>query len=413
MENELIAPVPDDSSTTEAVGWRRNLVGLWFGLFAYTLGIGFALPFMAIYMARDLGVHDSHRLAFWVGLAPAALGLSLAIASPIWGVAADRFGRKPMLVRALFGAALVVGLISLARSPLHVVALESGFGLLAGAGQLSIALAAQEMARKRVGFGIGVVQSASAVGSSIGPVIGSLAGILFGLRTAFLVGGAIVLAGVIPVMTLVRETRTKHREKREFSVVETIRRAAPGSLGAIAVLIVAQALSWSSFTATGPLVALRILKLAPTTAATSTGITFAAASIATAFAAVSYSWVASRFGYKRLAIAAAIFSAGAVITLAFAPSIAVTTIAYMGVGMARGVLAPAIPSMIGLEAPPRVLATVIGVNASAQSLGIAVGPLLGGSIAALVSVPVALMVAAVLALSLATLLTLGAREPAV
>jgi MFS family permease len=367
---------------------------------------------MALFMARDLGVHDSHQLAFWVGLAPAALGLSLAVASPIWGVAADRFGRKPMLVRALFGASLIVGLISLARSPLHVIALESGFGLLAGAGQLSIALAAQEMSRKRVGFGIGVVQSASAVGQSIGPVIGSLAGIVFGLRTAFVFGGAIVLAGVIPVMALVRETRVKHREKREFTVVETIRRAAPGSLGAIGVLIVAQALSWSSFTATGPLVALRILKLAPATAATSTGITFAAASVATALAAVSYSWVASRLGYKRLAIAAAIFSAAAIITLAMAPSITVTIAAFTGVGLARGVLAPAIPSMIGLEAPPRVLATVIGVNASAQSIGIAVGPLLAGSIAALFNAPVALIFAATLAISLATLLAIGAREPA-
>ncbi len=394
--------------------WRRTLVGLWCGLFAYTLGISFALPFLPLFMSRELHVRDPHQLAFWVGLAPASLGICLAVASPIWGAAADRFGRKAMLVRALFGAAAVISLISFARSPIHVVAAEAGFGLLAGAGQLSMALAAKEMSRQRVGFVIGVVQSASAVGQSIGPVVGSLASLLFGLRTAFIFGGGVILTGVIPALTLVHETRSSRQASgRRHGFGASAKAAAPGTLRALLILMVAQAISWCSFTAAGPMVSLRILHLAPGgSAATATGVTFAIASVATAVTALSYSRLAARIGFRRIAIIAALASAMALAALALAPSIPLTAIAYACVGVCRGVLAPAIPSMVGLESPPDVVSTALGFNSSAQSVGIAVGPLLAGLVAAATSVPVALGMAAAFAAVLASLLSFGAREPA-
>lgn len=405
---EAAEAVPPDTH------WQRTLVGLWFALFAYTLGIGFALPFLPLFMARELHVNDPHQLAFWVGLAPASLGICLAVASPIWGAAADRFGRKAMLVRALFGAALVISLISVARAPIQVVAAEAGFGLLAGAGQLSMALAAKEMARQRVGFGIGVVQSASAVGQSIGPVLGSVASLVLGLRTAFVFGGAVVVAGVVPVLTLVQERRLSRSDRaRRPGLATAARKASPGTFRAIVLLMVAQAISWSSFTAAGPMVSLRILHMAPGgTAATATGATFAIASVATAITALSYSRVAARIGFRRIAMLAALTNAVALAGLALAPSIPITAAAYAVVGIGRGVLAPAIPSMVGLESPPEVISTALGFNSSAQSVGIAVGPLLAGLVAAVASVPVALGVAAALAAVLGSILYLGVREPA-
>jgi MFS family permease len=69
--------------------------------------------------------------------------------------------------------------------------------------------------------------------------------------------------------------------------------------------------------------------------------------------------------------------------------------------------------MIGLETPTEAQSTVFGLNASSVALGFAVGPLIGGGVAAVTaSVPPALLVIAALALGLAVLVAAGAREPA-
>jgi DHA1 family multidrug resistance protein-like MFS transporter len=39
-----------------------------------------------------------------------------AITAPLWGGLADRYGRKPMLVRAAIGMAIVMSLIGIAHS---------------------------------------------------------------------------------------------------------------------------------------------------------------------------------------------------------------------------------------------------------------------------------------------------------
>jgi predicted MFS family arabinose efflux permease len=67
--------------------------------------------------------------------------------------------------------------------------------------------------------------------------------------------------------------------------------------------------------------------------------------------------------------------------------------------------------MIGLEAPQKVLATVMGISGSAMAVGIAAGPLLGGGVAAISSVPAALLVAALLSFVLCLVLLALVREP--
>jgi MFS family permease len=71
--------------------------------------------------------------------------------------------------------------------------------------------------------------------------------------------------------------------------------------------------------------------------------------------------------------------------------------------------------LIRLETPHDAQSTVFGFNASSVALGMSVGPLLGGVVAAGTGtngVQIALLVAAALALLLAGMMAAGAREPA-
>jgi MFS transporter, DHA1 family, multidrug resistance protein len=391
--------------------WRRNLAGLWVATLTAIFGVSFASPFIPLFFSRELSIKDPHQLAFWSGLAPAALGVSLAISSPIWGMVADRVGLKPMLIRAMVGGAFPIALIALAHTPLQVTGLEFLYGAVSGFGPIAITMAARDVPRERVGFGIGIVQSANSIGQSIGPFLGSLLAIAVGLRGAFVVGGMLILAAVIPVLTLIRESRVEQRHVKRLSVLAAIRVAPPGSLRALGALTLAQVLIWTSGTAALPLVALRVLALSPTNAAVVTGVAFALASLSTAVVAVSYSPMSAKFGYRWLAAAAALIGAFALAGVAIAPSIAIVVVAFAVFGLSRGVLIPAVPSMIGLEAPPTVIATVMGISGSAMAIGIAAGPLLGGAVAALSSVSTSLMVAALMSFVLSGVIVGLVREP--
>jgi MFS family permease len=98
--------------------------------------------------------------------------------------------------------------------------------------------------------------------------------------------------------------------------------------------------------------------------------------------------------------------------LVVAPGAVSIVIAVGVMGLLYGAIAPATASMIGLESPAEVQSTVFGLNASSVALGFAIGPLIGGGVAAGSGVPTAMAVTAGVGVFLALLLALGAREPA-
>ena len=50
----------------------------------------------------------------------------------LWGQIADRYGRKPMLLRALFGAGVALALMAFAQNVWHLLLFRTLFTLMAG-----------------------------------------------------------------------------------------------------------------------------------------------------------------------------------------------------------------------------------------------------------------------------------------
>ena len=334
----------------------------------------------------------------------------MAIASPIWGVLGDRLGRKPMLIRSMVGGALTVGLIFLVQTPLQLVILRFLQGATSGTVAAATALVAVETPRNRVGWALGVVTSAVALGGAIGPVVGGFAGATFGLRLVFLGGGILLLLSTIPVFLIVRESPLRKRDPARLGTLALIKQR-PGAQRSLAVLIAAQGLVSVANSATQQLVVLRLLEMLSSGVAAVTGIAFGLSGIATSASAVFYTVITRRIGYGRTTALAALLMAAAVSLLAVAPWVAVVVGAVALNGMLSGVVIPATASMIGLETPSEAQSTVFGINASSVAFGFFLGPLIGGGVAATAGVPVALGVVAVLALVLAVLLAAGTREP--
>jgi MFS family permease len=403
--------LPSKGEWVSSVDWRRNLAALWFAEFTAIFGFSFAFPFLSIFISQDLGVHPGRDLDLWTAAAGSVSGLSMGIASPIWGIMGDRFGRKPMLLRSMVGGAVTVGLIYFVQTPEQLVVLRFLQGATSGTVAAATALVAVETPRNRVGWALGVVTSAVALGGAIGPVVGGLAASLLGLRLVFLGGGILLLVSTIPVFLVVRESPLRRRDPKRLSTLGLIDQR-PGARRALAGLIGAQGLTSVANSATQILVVLRLLEMVGGQAvAAVTGVAFGLSGIATSGAAIFYTVVTRRIGYVRTTVIAAILMAVAIGLIAVAPLVAVVVGAVGLNGLLSGVIIPATASMIGLETPSEAQSTVFGINASSVAFGFCLGPLIAGGVAATEGVPAAIGVIAVIALGLAVLLAVGTREP--
>jgi MFS family permease len=366
---------------------------------------------MAIFIHHDLGVPKGPELDLWTAATAAISGLSMAIASPIWGILGDRFGRKSMLIRSMIGGALTVGLIYFAHTPTELFVLRFLQGATSGTVAAATALVAAETPRSRVGWALGVVTSAVALGSAGGPVVGGLAAAAVGLRLVFLLGGVLLLLATVPVLFIVKEGPIRRREGPAVGVLDLIKQR-PGTMRALGVLIGAQGLISVCNSATQQLLVLRLLEMLSGAVAAITGVAFGLAGIASSVAAVFYTKVTKRLGYVRTTTISAVMVAASVALIAVSPWVALVVAAVGLNGLFSGIVQPATASMIGLETPRDAQSSVFGANASSVALGFCIGPLIGGGVAATASVELALGVIAALALGLAVLVAAGAREPA-
>jgi len=302
--------------------------------------------------------------------------------------------------------------MGLTQSALQLTVLRGVQGASSGTVAAATALVATETPAEHLAWGLGILSSAISLGSAVGPAAGGLATNVIGLRAIFLAGGAMLLLAAIPVLFVVRESPRRLARTDAPRTLEVLRLERAGTVGALAVLIVGQGLQQTSYGAAQQLVVLRLLELMSAREAQFlTGITFAAAGIATALASLTYHRLLRRTTYRRLLIAGAVLLGLALLGAAAAATAPFLIAAFVVASFFSGALIPAFGAMIGLGSPAMVQATVFGVGSSAIALGFGLGPLLGGIVASAAGIRAGLIVAAALAFSLAVLVGFRAREP--
>ncbi|MCZ7576960.1 MAG: MFS transporter [Dehalococcoidia bacterium] len=198
----------------ERPGWRRNLLFIWIGVFVGLMGANFVFPFIPFYI-QELGVTDKSEVAFYTGLTASATGLSLTLTAPIWGSLADRFGRKPMFLRALIGAGILIGVMGIAQAVWQLVLLRFLMGAFAGTMGAAAALVAAGTPRARVGYALGMLQTGQFTANMLGPVIGGLVAASLGIRESFIFCAGLYVIAAVLVYIFVREGEPNDEEGME------------------------------------------------------------------------------------------------------------------------------------------------------------------------------------------------------
>ncbi len=201
------------------VDWKRNLVFVWLSQFMSIAGFCFCIPFQEYYMQQEFGVSREEVLVL-AAVANCVAPLSLAIFTPLWGIIADKYGRKIMLVRANIGSVVLLTLLGLVNSATLYIALRMLQGVLTGTVTAAQTMVSAHTPRHRSGFALGALGSALFLGAAAGSYCGGQFTKHYGYSNAFFVG-AMILLGSIPFVVFgttekfVRPERDKNGSARE------------------------------------------------------------------------------------------------------------------------------------------------------------------------------------------------------
>jgi MFS family permease len=380
-------------------------------MFTVQVGFGFTVPYVALYLDKEFHIRDPGQLAFLTGVVVGSVGVSAAIVGPLWGMIGDRYGRRSMFIRAMFGVALMIGAGGLAPNLASLVATRIAMGVGSGINPAGMAIVAEGTPTSKLAWALGVTASARALGQALGPILGALLTSFLPLRAVFVVGGVLLLAVSTPVALVVREpTRIKARPGGS-SIREAMRGTGPHGWRTMAVLWICLGLVFYSVAGMQQLIVLRIIAMHLQATALAAGVTFTVFGVATAAAATTYSRGTAAIGFRPVSLVSACLLGFTIAAAAFAPNVGLLILCSAGAGLTYGAVLPTLNSMLGFEAPARIRATIFSFAGSFTSLGVGVGPIVSGAVASFFGLGAAMLSVAAAAFVVGLLMLAWGREP--
>jgi DHA1 family multidrug resistance protein-like MFS transporter len=362
--------------------WRRNLAVCVFGSFTTLVSLSMLLPFLPLYV-QQLGVTTQADVVQWSAVAFGATFFGTAITAPIWGRLADRYGRKPMLIRAAIGMAVVMSMIGLARDVTDLVLLRLIAGLIGGYASASIVMIGSQVPKEKAGWALGVLSTGALSGNLVGPLVGGFLPGFVGIRGTFFVGGAMIAVAAITTIVLIREDFDRAtdgaRRGREIR--------APGVSSRwpiIAALLLTAMMVLLANMSIEPIITVYIghLGVALDDQARLAGVIMACSALGSILTAARLGALADRVGGWNVIIGCLLVTGVVMVPQAFVTQWWQLAILRGVMGMSIAGLLPAIAKLIRHSVAEYNTGKVLGYLQSAQFSGQVIGPLIGGQIGA-------------------------------
>ncbi|RPJ51152.1 MAG: MFS transporter, partial [Chloroflexi bacterium] len=177
-----------------AIPWQRTLYIMFIAQLMTAIGFSSIWPFFPLYV-NELGSSTGMSLELLAGLVFSAQAFTMMIASPVWGNLADRYGRKLMVERAMFGGSAILLLMGFVQSAEQLVILRAIQGLITGKIAAANALGGSVAPHEHAGYGMGLLQVGQGTGVALGPIIGGVIADRWGYSATFYVTAVLLLLG--------------------------------------------------------------------------------------------------------------------------------------------------------------------------------------------------------------------------
>ncbi|MDT8718850.1 multidrug efflux MFS transporter [Clostridium sp. 19966] len=364
--------------------WKRNLIFCWFGMFVTGIGMSQIAPVLPLYI-KHLGVNSTGAITEFSGIAFGVTFIVSAIFSPIWGSAADKIGRKPMLLRASLGMSIVIFFMGFAQNVYILIALRMLQGAITGYGTACTTLIATQTDKEHAGYALGTLSTANIAGSLLGPTIGGFISENFGMQNVFFITGALMMIAFITTLIFVKESFV--RENKETLNIKQVWDAVPEKSLTITLFVTFFILTVALYTVE-PIVTVYISQLSKNSShvALLAGITFSASGLANILAAPRLGKLSDKIGAHKV-ILFSLTAAGIIfIPQAFVTSPWQLMLLRFLLGLTSAGLTPSVNILVKKITPSNLTGRVFGFNMSAGYLGVFAGSVLGGQVAALLGI---------------------------
>lgn len=348
------------------------------------VGMNAVVPFLPLFI-RDLGVESQESTAYWSGLVFAAPFLFSLFLTPLWGSLGDKYGRKIMAIRAIFGLALAQILVGLSQNVYQLLAARTLQGALSGFAPAAIALVSSTVPREKNSYALGLLQTAVSSGSLLGPFLGGLLSDLFGFRAVFFIVGIFIAGtGLLFVQYVERDTPEGTTLNLNYikGMKETV---ADVKLRNLLILI---ALVSFGFAFNRPIFVLYLETFSIKTDyfTTLAGLIYGILGLFATISAPIWGKYAGKNNTSMLLLTAFILVAVNYISHYFITGIWLLVISRSLVGFGYGGILPLLFSGIHSRISPEKTGFIMGIGSSAQILGSFFGPVLCGYLSALYGV---------------------------
>ncbi len=358
--------------------WKRTMWILWFGVLFCSSSYTMSVPFLPLFLF-DLGVEEG-SVNLWAGVVHSAAFLVGAVMAPLWGLMADKYGKRKMVIRAGLSLAVIYALIAFVQTPWQLVGVRMMHGFVGGFVPASMSIVASIAPKEKLGWSLGMMQAGTMTGGILGPLFGGLLAQAFGLRRSFIVAGIIILLAAVAVIVWVREGKApepgevKNKKEKPLTYRMAFRNR---QLMTMLLLLVLFQLSINMFQ---PLMSLHIAELQGGLqgAVLSAGFILSLIGIAGIVASPVWGRLGEQRGYHRILIVCLIASGIVVSMQFFVKDLWLFAVVQFIFGLFMAGIGPITNTLVVQSTDEQFRGRSFGLTASANQFGSMLGPLIGG-----------------------------------
>lgn len=359
--------------------WKRNLRVAWLGNFLTGVSFTLVMPFISIFVEK-LGVTGG-QVGYYAGLAISTNALAAALMAPIWGSLADRYGRKPMMVRAAFVMIFTMGGLAFVPNVFWLLVLRVLNGMFTGYIPNSTALIASQVPKEKTGYALGILSTGAVAGNLIGPTLGGFLAELFGIQAVFLLVGFLFLVVVVLTVYFIKEDFKPIAKEEQMTTREVFEAIKDRQM--LWGLLVTSMIIIASAQAVLPMLTLYVRHLGQTeNLLFVAGLIISLPGIASLVTSGYLGKIGDRIGNHRLLLIALTYSLLINVLCVFAQNPFQLGVLRFLYGFGTGALLPSVNSLLTKITPKEGISRIFSYNQLCNSLGSVVGPMIGSAVAA-------------------------------
>lgn len=383
---------------------NRNLLIISFIILVNMLGYGIIIPILYSY-SKKFGLSD-----FQNGLLFAMFSICQFFATPLIGRLSDKYGRRPMLLVSISGTVVSFFLMALAPNAFFLFLARAVDGITAGNIPVAYAVISDTTKPEDRARAFGFLGSAFNFGFIFGPAIAAVT-IGFGTAVPFYVAGIVTLIAAILTALFLPETN-KHMGEvthgKLFDFPLLWRTLFDPVLGSTFLMSFIYFLAFSCAIIYGfqPFV-IKVLRISEAQNAILFTVFGTVGLISQSFLVAFFTKL---LGMKKAFSHSIALTAISFLIMYFAHSAPVFIAAMLILAVSNSLVQTLIPTLISQDTDAKSQGSMMGLNTSYQSIGMIVGPIIGGAIAT-VAVPLPFLLGGVFVIACYALSFQSLRKP--